>query len=149
MQPDTIFQVSNMVAMAGWLALLASPWSPGLSDRIAALVIPVLLAVAYSGLILVFWSDASGGFDNLPNVMQLFTQPEIALAGWIHYLAFDLVIGAWEVRTARAERIAFVAVIPCLALTFLFGPAGYLAFTALRAARAAIRTASPRAGAAQ
>ena len=75
--------------------------------------------------------------------MQLFTQPEIALAGWIHYLAFDLFIGAWEVRTARAERIPFLLVVPCLALTFLFGPAGYLAFTALRGARAAIRTATP------
>lgn len=80
--------------------------------------------------------------------MQLFTQPEIALAGWVHYLAFDLLIGAWEVRTARAERIPFLVVIPCLALTFLFGPAGYLAFTALRAARAAISSTS-QAGVAQ
>lgn len=80
---------------------------------------------------------APGGFDSLPNVMLLFTKPEIALAGWIHYLAFDLFVGAWEVRTARAERIPFPLVVPCLALTFLFGPAGYLAFSTLRAARAA------------
>ena len=108
------------------------------ADRYAGL----LLAIAYAGLVLAFWSGAEGGFDTLPNVMQLFTQPEIALAGRIHYLAFDLLIGAWEVRTARAERIPFLAVVPCLALTFLFGPAGFLAFTALRAARAAIPTAS-------
>lgn len=148
MQPGDIFQIWNMMAMAGWLALLASPFLPKLTDRIAALVIPVLLAIAYAGLILAFWSGAEGGFDTLPNVMQLFTQPEIALAGWIHYLAFDLLIGAWEVRTARAERIPFLVVIPCLALTFLFGPAGYLAFTALRAARAAIPSTS-QAGIAQ
>ncbi len=80
-----------------------------------ALAIPVLLAIAYAGLVLAFWSGAEGGFDTLPNVMQLFTQPEIALAGWIHYLAFDLLIGAWEVRTARAERIPFLArrALPC------------------------------------
>ena len=71
--------------------------------------------------------------------MALFTMPEIALAGWIHYLAFDLLVGAWEVRTARREGIAFLLVLPCLALTFLFGPAGFLAFSALRAARAAQR----------
>ena len=142
MQPDDLFRICNMMAMAGWLALLASPFFPKVSNRIAALVIPVLLAVAYAGLILAFWSGAEGGFDSLPNVMRLFTQPEIALAGWIHYLAFDLIIGAWEVRTARAERIPFLAVVPCLALTFLFGPAGFLAFTALRAARAAIPNAS-------
>ena len=66
----------------------------------------------------------------------LFTSPEIALAGWIHYLAFDLFVGAWEVRTARREGIAFLLVLPCLALTFLFGPAGFLVFSMLRAARA-------------
>ena len=146
MQPEDIFRISNMMAMAGWLALLSSPFLPKLADRISALAIPLLLAIAYAGLILAFWSGAAGGFDSLPNVMQLFTQPEIALAGWIHYLAFDLLIGAWEVRTARAERIPFVAVIPCLALTFLFGPAGYLAFTALRTARAAMPTASQGVG---
>lgn len=149
MQPDDIFQIGNMMAMAGWLALLASPFFPKLADGAAALVVPALLAIAYAGLILAFWSGAEGGFDTLPNVMQLFTQPEIALAGWIHYLAFDLLIGAWEVRTARAERIPFLAVVPCLALTFLFGPAGFLAFTALRAARAAIPTATHRIGVAQ
>jgi len=68
--------------------------------------------------------------------MRLFTKPEIALAGWIHYLAFDLFVGSWEVRTARSERIPILIVLPCLLLTFLFGPAGYLAFTGLRAARA-------------
>jgi len=137
-QPDDVFPICNMLAMAGWLALLASPFAAKLADRVAALAIPVLLSVAYAGLVLAFWAGAEGGFDTLPNVMLLFTQPEIALAGWIHYLAFDLFVGAWEVRTARAERIPFLAVVPCLALTFLFGPAGYLAFTALRAARAAI-----------
>jgi hypothetical protein len=82
-----------------------------------------------------FWTRAEGGFDSLPNVMRLFTKPEIALAGWIHYLAFDLLVGAWEVRTAREDRIPFILVVPCLLLTFLFGPAGYLAFVSLRAAR--------------
>jgi hypothetical protein len=148
-QPDDIFRICNIMAMAGWLALLASPFFPKLADRVAALVIPVLLAIAYAGLVLAFWSGAEGGFDTLPNVMLLFTKPEIALAGWIHYLAFDLLIGAREVRTARAERIPFLAVVPCLALTFLFGPAGFLAFTALRAARAAIPTASQDTGVAQ
>jgi hypothetical protein len=137
MNPDDIFRIGNMTAMAGWLVLLASPFAPKLADRVSGLAIPALLSVAYAGLVLAFWSGAPGGFDSLPNVMLLFTKPEIALAGWIHYLAFDLLIGGWEVRTARAERIPFLLVVPCLALTFLFGPAGYLAFSALRAARAA------------
>jgi hypothetical protein len=65
-------------------------------------------------------------------VQALFTHPHIALAGWLHYLAFDLFLGAWEVRTARTDGIPHWAVIPCLILTFLFGPAGLLAFAILR-----------------
>jgi hypothetical protein len=133
---DTLFQLCTTAAMVGWLVLLASPIAPTLADRISGLLIPTLLAILYAGLVMAFWTRAQGGFDSLPNVMRLFTNPEIALAGWIHYLAFDLFVGAWEVRTAREERISFILVVPCLLLTFVFGPAGYLAFVSLRAARA-------------
>ena len=64
--------------------------------------------------------------------MALFTQPEVALAGWLHYLAFDLFVGAWETRVGREERIPHLLVIPCLLLTFMFGPIGFVAFLALR-----------------
>ncbi len=141
MGPDDLFRICNMTALAGWLALLASPFAPKLAQRVSGVLIPLLLAIAYAGLILAFWTGAEGGFDSLASVMLLFTQPEIALAGWVHYLAFDLFVGSWAVRTARAEGIPFVVVVPCLALTFLFGPAGFLAFNTLRAARAAIASA--------
>jgi len=101
----------------------------------------VILALAYFGLILAFWTRAEGGFDSLGAVMRFFEQPEIALAGWLHYLAFDLLIGAWQVRIAQGERLSFVLVLPCLALTFLFGPIGYLVFLAVRTARSITRTA--------
>jgi hypothetical protein len=132
MPPDLMFQIANPLAVLGWLALLASPLVPRLAQGMAGATIPLILSLAYSGLILAFWSQAPGGFGSLPEVMQLFTHPQVALAGWLHYLAFDLFLGAWEVRTARAEGIPHWAVVPCLILTFLFGPAGLLAFAILR-----------------
>ncbi len=132
--PHALFQLTGPLAMLGWLALVLSPLAPRVADAMAALAIPALLSVAYMGLILVHWSDAPGGFDSLANVMALFTHPAVALAGWMHYLAFDLFVGAWITRTARAEGINHLLILPCLALTFLFGPAGFLAFTALRTA---------------
>jgi len=54
------------------------------------------------------------------------------LAGWVHYLAFDLFVGSWEARDALSHRIPHLAVIPCLLLTFLFGPAGLLLYLLLR-----------------
>ncbi|MCV0393829.1 MAG: DUF4281 domain-containing protein [Rhizobiaceae bacterium] len=142
MTPDSLFQLANMSVLVGWASLLAGPWLPRLADRVASIVVPALLSVAYAGLILAFWSRAEGGFDTLANVAALFETRELLLAGWLHYLAFDLFVGAWEVRTAREERVPFLIVLPCLPLTFLFGPAGFLAFIVLREAHRRVRAAS-------
>jgi hypothetical protein len=135
MQPEQIFSIANLLALAGWLALLASPWAPLIAQRVSGLAIPAILSVGYAAIVLAYWSSAEGGFSDLAGVSALFETPMILLAGWIHYLAFDLFVGAWEVRVARRETIPFLLVVPCLALTFLFGPAGFLAFSILRAAR--------------
>jgi hypothetical protein len=135
MAPDLSFKICNLIAVTGWIALLLSPQRPRLAQLYAGLLVPLLLAIAYVGLIMAFWTGTEGGFSTLSDVMKLFTTPEVALAGWVHYLAFDLFVGAWEVRTAREDHVPFVLVVPCLALTFLFGPAGLLAFASLWAAR--------------
>jgi hypothetical protein len=132
MTPDSLFQIANPLALVGWLALALSPLRPVWADRISGLGVPLLLSVAYTALILAFWSGFDGGFDSLENVILLLSQPYAALAGWIHYLAFDLFVGAWITRTARAAGVSHWLVLPCLVLTFLFGPAGFLAFTLIR-----------------
>lgn len=132
MTPDSLFQIANPLALVGWLALALSPLHPVWADRIAGLAMPLLLSVAYTALILAFWSGFDGGFDSLENVMLLLSQPYAALAGWIHFLAFDLFVGAWITRTARGAGVSHWLVLPCLVLTFLFGPAGFLAFNLIR-----------------
>ncbi|MCB1458809.1 MAG: DUF4281 domain-containing protein [Nitratireductor sp.] len=143
--PDQAFQLANGMALAGWVSLLASPLIPRWSERIAGIAIPLLLGAGYAAIVLVFWSRGEGGFDTLDNVAALFRSRELLLAGWIHYLAFDLFIGAWQVRTGANEAIPFVLVIPCLVLTFLFGPVGLLLFFAIRSARGR-RTSTPNEG---
>lgn len=132
MTPEQIFALSGPVALLGWVALALSPLAPQGSQVVAGLVVPLLLAVAYAGLILGHWAGAEGGFGSLADVAKLFANPWLLLAGWLHYLCFDLFVGAWIVRRAMIEQVAHGFVLPCLALTFLFGPVGYLAFNALR-----------------
>jgi len=79
---------------------------------------------------------AQGGFGSLADVAALFSQPGLLLAGWVHYLAFDLFIGAWEVRDARRHSVSHLLVIPCLITTFLLGPIGLLAYVILRVTKA-------------
>jgi hypothetical protein len=73
-----------------------------------------------------------GSFATLPGVMALFTSPYVALAGWVHYLVFDLFVGAWEVRDAQRLGIRHAVVVPCLVMTFLLGPSGLLAWMGVR-----------------
>jgi hypothetical protein len=129
--PEQIFQVVNLLALIGWLLLAVLPGRAWASTAIAAGVIPVLAAV-YAGLIALNWGGAEGGFGSLAEVAQLFANPWLLLAGWTHYLAFDLFVGSWEVRDARSRGIPHWQLLPCLLLTFLFGPAGWLLYVALR-----------------
>jgi hypothetical protein len=132
MTPDALFQWANPLALMGWLALAFLPLAPRLLGLVAGTVVPLLLSTAYAALALSFWSSSTGGFDSLEAVARLFDNRWLLLAGWVHYLAFDLLIGAWEARTARREGIAHGLLLPCLGVTFLFGPAGYLLFQGVR-----------------
>jgi hypothetical protein len=78
-------------------------------------------------------------------VSALFSNPWVLLAGWTHYLAFDLFIGGWEVRDAQRRGIPHLFIVPALVLTFLFGPAGLLLYLAIRslAPHSAVEPPSP------
>lgn len=137
LSPAALFGFANPLALGAWLVLAAAPFAPRFADLVAGLIVPLVLSVGYTALMLAHFAGAPGGYGSLADVMALFTSPPVALAGWVHYLAFDLFVGAWIVRTARAEAVPHLLVLPCLVATFLFGPAGFLAFQTLRAGRSA------------
>jgi len=128
MQPESVFPVVNTIAMVGWFMLLFAPWIPKLADRVAGYGIPILLAAVYLVMLVISLPEAEGGFGSLEGVIAGFNYPAMALTGWLHYLALDLFIGGWEVRTARRQGIAFWKVVPCLALTLLAAPVGLVVF---------------------
>lgn len=132
MTADKIFSIANMIALLAWLVLLVAPRWTLTRKVILSGAIPLLLSIAYLILIVMFFGKAEGGFDSLANVMKLFTNEWATLAGWIHYLAFDLLVGTWEVKDAEKRGISHWFVIPCLILTFLFGPIGFLLYSILR-----------------
>lgn len=132
MNHELIFSLAGLVAMAGWAALLLSPLIPVWSDRIAGLVIPAVLSVGYVVILLAF-PVQGGGYGSFVEVTELFSQADALMAGWIHFLAFDLLVGAWICRQGRRDGLRFWLVAPCLPATFLFGPAGFLLFQLVRA----------------
>lgn len=134
MTPAALFQLGNLTALGGWLLLILLPrWTPG-ARLVCAVILPVLLGVAYLYLaILYFGGVEGGGFGSIEEVRTLFAVDGALVAGWLHYLAFDLFVGAWEVRDSRTLGIHHLAVVPCLLLTFMLGPIGLVAYLSIRA----------------
>ncbi len=140
---ELVFSLAGLIAMAGWAALVLSPWIPLWSDRLAGVILPGLLSAGYVALLFFFPADQGGGFGSFVEVVQLFSSPHALMAGWVHFLAFDLLVGAWICRDARARGLAFGWVLPSLPVTFLFGPAGFLLYLALRTGQRAIGLRTP------
>jgi hypothetical protein len=120
-----------LIAIAGWLPLVFLPrvrWA----TSVVPVVVPFVLALVYAALVAWALPWSEGGFSSLSGVQSLFENPWALLAGWTHYLAFDLLIGGWEVRDARERGIPHLLMVPVLALTFLLGPCGLLLYLLIR-----------------
>jgi hypothetical protein len=147
MNVEQIFSFASMLALLGWAALVLSLFVPAFrapARAVARWVVPLILAVLYAALIAGFFASAEGGYQSLAAVRALFATPEILLAGWIHYLAFDLLAGTLIAEHGLRHGVPRLLLVPILGLTFLFGPTGLLAFAALLGLTG---LATPKAGA--
>ena len=135
MSADLLFTISSNVALLGWLLLIILPNWKGTQKVIFTGLLPFLFGILYIYLILMYFRPGQGGFGSLDQVSQLFQSREALLAGWIHYLAFDLLIGSWELKDSRKHGISHWAMIPSLLLTFMFGPAGLVLYFFVRASK--------------
>jgi hypothetical protein len=133
MSPDSIFNLCNTIAMIGWLVLIIiSPFWFN-TDQLLVGVIVTLFAIVYVWLIT--QSISPGDFEKfstLDGVMGLFTSKTAVTAGWVHYLAFDLMTGIWIKKNSLKYSISHWLIIPCLFFTFMLGPAGLLLYFVIR-----------------
>jgi Domain of unknown function (DUF4281) len=130
--PEQVFSIVNLIATAGWIALVIVPGRRWVTGIVTSNAVPLLLAIVYVGIVATTFGRTPGGFTTLAGVGTLFSNPWALLAGWIHYLAFDLLIGTWEARDAVQRSMPRLLLVPCLFLTFMFGPAGWLLYLLVR-----------------
>ncbi len=132
MTPENIFSIASSVALIGWIILIVLPFWRS-SDKFIIGVIITLFAIVYTGLIFssFHFSDIQK-FNSLEGVEDLFHSKLLLTAGWVHYLAFDLMTGLFIRNNALKYGISHWLVIPCLLLTFMLGPIGLLLFLLIR-----------------
>lgn len=132
MTPDQLFQLANGLALLNWLLLIILPkWK--WTGRITVSIVVTILSALYVYLVFgaLQFNDLSS-FGTLEGVTQLFTEGKAVLAGWLHYLAFDLMTGWFIVTNAIRHEINHWLIIPCLLFTFMLGPTGLLLYLIIR-----------------
>ncbi|MCG6144385.1 ABA4-like family protein [Leptospira bandrabouensis] len=132
MNPSLIFKIANAITVFAWLVLIFSPNQVRVIRLLRVFVSGLLLGGVYVISIIIGNGQTEGNFSSLESVRLLFANDYFLLAGWIHYLAFDMFIGTWETEDAIKEKINRWILVPILALTFYFGPAGWLLYLILR-----------------
>ncbi|WP_350292512.1 ABA4-like family protein [uncultured Croceitalea sp.] len=133
MSPTDVFSLANMTAMPMWILMIFLPKWKGTRFLMDYKVIPIVLALVYAFYI--FTAIQIGGgmdFGSLSSVMALFTEENAVLAGWVHYLAFDLLVGMWMLNQNKELKIHQLLMAPCLFGTFMLGPVGFLAFMIIK-----------------
>jgi hypothetical protein len=135
MNAESLFRICNLVALMGWVMLAVFPRRRWSAPLITGILIPALLSLVYLVLIATRFGKGQGDFQSLAGVSALFADPYVLLAGWVHYLAFDLFVGSFEVRDAQRLGISHFVVLPCLFFTFMLGPIGFLAYLVVRSVK--------------
>ena len=133
MTPTEVFSIASMITMPMWILMIfLSKWKVT-RFLIDFKIIPLALTFIYA--IYIFQAIQIGGmmdFGSLKSVMALFTEENAVLAGWVHYLAFDLLIGMWMLDQNKELKINQLLIAPCLFLTFMLGPIGFLLFIIIK-----------------
>lgn len=139
MSLEAAFSLANALVFPQWLLMIFAPRWQVTQWLTRLLFIPAALAIMYAFYL--FSSSSSGldfmSFATLKGVMTLFETggERVMLAGWIHYLAFDLVAGSWILRDGQQRGIAHGWLVPCLLFCFMLGPTGLLLYVIVRAVR--------------
>jgi hypothetical protein len=127
-----IFQIANTIALFSWIMLIVFQTKAWTGKVLIGIIITILSIMYAVTIFSALGNDDAGSFSSLEGVMSLFTNERAVLAGWIHYLVFDLLTGIYIVKSAQKNGINRYVIIPCLILTFMLGPLGLLLYLLVR-----------------
>lgn len=128
---ELLFKIANISIMPAWILLIFAPKSKLTYALVYSHAYPFFFGLFYLSL-LISGLASEGGMGSLEEVRLAFSSDKILLAGWIHYLVFDLFVGSWEVQDARQNSIRHLTITPALVFTLLFGPVGLLIYLIMR-----------------
>ena len=135
MPVDTIFTIVNNAVLPFWLLLVILPHHKVTNVLVHSGIVPVLYGLIYTAYLvggMMAGGPEGASMTSLDGLMAGFSTKDAVLTGWVHYLVFDLFIGAWIVRDARRVDIPHLAVIIPVIATLMAGPLGLMLYITIR-----------------
>jgi hypothetical protein len=132
---EQLFQIANLVVMPFWLLMLLAPGWSWTARILRSPLVALAPALAYAALALPDLARLLPAVmsPKLDAVAALLGTPRGATLGWLHFLAFDLLVGRWVYLEARERRIPAWLSSPVLFFVLMLGPVGFLLHLGLRA----------------
>jgi hypothetical protein len=133
--PATMYLALNLGILPFWALLVVLPRAAITRRLVHSIALPLILGATYAWLLataLTSPAPEGAGFATLDALMKTFSVEIAVVAGWAHYLVFDLFVGAWLARDAQRVGLSHLALVPCLLLTLVVGPIGLLAYLIVR-----------------
>ena len=134
---ETIYLLANWGVIPFWLMLIIMPYH-GLTDfLVQSIIVPLILAVAYSYLAYNLYIensifDSFELYSGIDGLYSMFSNENLLLIFWLHFLALSLFLGAWMTRDAKKFFIPKIILIPSLIITYFTGPVGLVIYWLLR-----------------
>ncbi len=132
MDIDLLFKLCNFAVLPQWFLMIFLPSHKLTQWLIRVPIIPFALVFVYVAYVINCFGVEGGGMGSLDELKVLFGIKEAILAGWVHYLIFDLLVGTWVLTDSRKKGINHLLVAPCLFFCLMMGPVGWACYMGLR-----------------
>ena len=135
---ENIYLWTNFAVLPFWLMLLVIPNWKITQFFVNSIILPLILASAYTyviyqGILLdepIF--DTFKLYLGLDELYTIFSTESFLLAFWIHFVALNLFLGSWVSRDGVKYNIPKKLVFFPLMLIYLSGPLGLVLYWLLR-----------------
>ena len=137
LNPETIYLMANWGIIPFWLLLIFAPNQAITTFFVQSIIVPLILGTAYVFLSynLYLENNIFDGFElynGIDGLYSMFSNENLLLIFWLHFLAISLFAGAWIARDSRKYFIPRIITVFSLILTYFSGPVGLVIYWFLR-----------------
>jgi len=142
---EMIYHFTNIGVIPMWILLAFLPGWNGTKVLINSILVPLILSLTYFYVLYIYINTSEGIFSNILNkrkifelymgidqLKKIFSDKNVLLLFWIHFLTANLILGAWiATDAAKNKALQFIVLVP-LVLTYFAGPLGLGVYLILR-----------------